>query len=148
MRAHVGCFVTLVVLLSSCTTASSASLISTANTRSGRPTHGNDGAQLTQQEISTLEKKALLGDGAAALRLRAYYDFWKVDLAKGQFWQTIALEDGSLQAILTETAELSDSTDPRAWIRARYWLNILMKNPDYRHAAQVGLEDLDKKESR
>ena len=135
------------VLIMSCTAAKpSSKRISSANADNPKYVNGNAGVDISADDLRMLERRALLyGDGFAALTLENYYKLWLDDQKMGAFWRTIALENGSHQAMLLESHELASSNDSRAWLRARYLLNVLVKSDDYRRAAQDELDSLNKK---
>lgn len=107
--------------------------------------NGNEDAYLEDSEKASLERKALLGDGVSALRVKAYEVFFKGDLERGEFWQVVALEDGDFNAMLQEAESLSKSHNPDAWLRARFWLKKLDVDPNYHRAVQVLQDKLNSK---
>jgi hypothetical protein len=98
----------------------------------------NDGGvmdlkHITAGDIPGLEREALAGDGAVALRLANYYDFVQLDYPRAMYWMQISAEDGSSIGQHNYAHMLADDqrasamgqADPKtrelAKLRAKYW---------------------------
>jgi TPR repeat protein len=83
----------------------------------------NSGLEIPEGELPNLEKAALDGDGAAALRLAQYYGFANVNRSEELYWLTISAEDGNPVGQYSLGFELATrERSDRNLARAVFWL--------------------------
>lgn len=76
---------------------------------------------LTEAQLDSYSKKALLGDGEAAFSIYLHYNFG-LDLRNGDFWLRIAAENGDFSGMLVYAYVLLDIPRREECLRALYWV--------------------------
>jgi len=103
----------------------------------------NGDALLNHDELTTLQNKAIDGDGDAAYRVQMHYAYGELDPGEAVMWQTIAIEDGSTRAMYDQARKYMHSKDARARRRARYWFARLKDDPEFGTRAKGSLKEMD-----
>lgn len=84
--------------------------------------------RIAQSDMPALEKRALEGDGDAALSLCLHYEYAARQPRESMFWLRTAAEDGNKVAArrLGELLQ-ADNNDVRHYLRAPFWLKKAME---------------------
>lgn len=88
-----------------------------------QPLNLNIGAAITENELASLQKAALDGDGVAAFRLSRHFRFANVNRGEELYWLRIAAENGNLAGQYNFGYELATrERSERNLVRAVFWL--------------------------
>jgi TPR repeat protein len=82
----------------------------------------NQDFEIDSRQIPILERRALRGDGIAALRLSRFYDFVTNSNEIARYWELIAAENGNATGQHNTGVSLSESGLQRDHMRAVFWL--------------------------
>lgn len=83
---------------------------------------------LSLTDIPVLEKQALSGDAESAVRLGQYYVNAAVNIKEARYWFAIAAENGSVSGMYNLAFYLAVSAEVNDKIRAKYWLEQVIKS--------------------
>jgi len=81
-----------------------------------------DVTNLSMDEIKSLSKSALDGDGGAAHRLALHYSMSQLEFRNASYWAAIAAENGNVLGMKLHARYLLNSPYPDQCRRARFWL--------------------------